>query len=264
MEEKLSKVVADSQIRKERFSFELRINDNIVCQRYFRINGFKKSSLASKELTDTLVYCAQLIKDDLKDKTAQFNWCTAPQIFEDETQMREFEKNPRWKLEVPSFIILEKSEQNYVWDGKKAEAYDKFINRCDYLGDTEVTPCTLKLVFLDGGVEICSTCWDGNVYPRFIRTNIDLSNSKNKYKNPDVFAPFEASVVDMLNDKRKDLIPIIVKEFCLCCSYEDEGDYHVDGYGYDFRVVDKWNSYISSLERKYRKKTEQYFAGLEH
>ena len=34
----------NSEQMKERFQFKLTINDNIVCQRYFRINGFKSES----------------------------------------------------------------------------------------------------------------------------------------------------------------------------------------------------------------------------
>ena len=39
-----------SNFIKERFSFELTVNDNIICQRYFRIHGFKQQSLYSEEL----------------------------------------------------------------------------------------------------------------------------------------------------------------------------------------------------------------------
>ena len=89
MEEKTVK--QDGQFEKYPYSFELRINDNIVCQRYFKINGFREASLESNELTDTLRYCAQLIKDDLRSKSNLYYEYTAPQIFKDEAQMREWE-----------------------------------------------------------------------------------------------------------------------------------------------------------------------------
>ena len=37
----------DNASYKERFQFMLSINDNIICQRYFRINGFNAESLES-------------------------------------------------------------------------------------------------------------------------------------------------------------------------------------------------------------------------
>lgn len=267
MEEKQVKKFTDNQFKKERFSFELRINDNIVCQRYFRINGFKSKSLVSKQLTDTLRYCAKLIQDDLKDKTNLFNEYTAPQIFRNEDEMNKWLPANAWRLEVPTYIILEDSEQNFVWDGESVKPYDKYINRNDYVtnkDNAEVAPCLLKLAFLDNEKEVCSTSWDGNVYPRFIRTNIDLSNSKNKYKADGVFAPFEACMVNIMNETHVDLIPIIVKEFCVTCSYEDDKDYITsDSYGgvkYGFNVMDDWHKYVAAEEKRCRKKTERYFA----
>ena len=247
MEEKTVK--QDGQFEKYPYSFELRINDNIVCQRYFKINGFREASLESKELTDTLRYCAQLIKDDLRSKSNLYYEYTAPQIFKDEAQMREwewwnarrymsleditkelgddtiFERKYTFTIEPCSYVILEDEDKTFFWNGSEMEPYNKYFDRNEYLPATlrnaYDTPCTLKLAFLVNDVEICSTIWDGNVYPRFIRTNIDLSNSKNKYKTGDKFSPFEAAMVDIMHEQHKDLIPVIVREFCLTCSDDD-------------------------------------------
>ena len=241
----------EGQFEKYPYSFELRINDNIVCQRYFKINGFREVSLYSNELTGTLRYCAKRIQNDLASKSRLFIEYTAPQIFKDEAQLNEWlwwnarknlplseiakelgadenglERRYDWNIQPRSYVILEDEDKTYFWDGDKMEPYTKYFNRNDYLPATlssnYETPCVLKLAFLVNDVEICSTEWDGNVYPRFIRTNIDLSNSKNKYKSGDNFSPFEAAMVDIMNEKHDDLIPVIVREFCLTCSDDEE------------------------------------------
>lgn len=42
------------EYRQERFQFVLSVNDNIICQRYFKINGFNEDSLNSLELKETV------------------------------------------------------------------------------------------------------------------------------------------------------------------------------------------------------------------
>lgn len=253
---------------KERFSFELTVNDNIICQRYFRINGFKSHSLHSEELLNTLNYCADIIKDDLKNKSRMFYWYTAPAIFKNEESMWEWYHNRPYKIDDFRYICLEDSDQVYFWDGTNIEPYNKFYNKSDYMctanNETEQSPCLLKLSFLDNDKVVCSTSWDGNIYPRFIRTNIDLSNSKNKYKQDGVFCPMEYAMVGILNETHEDLIPIIVKEFCVCCSMDGDDSY-TDAIEYGDKIyslnIDNENyRNVVNLEKKLKKKTNKYFS----
>ena len=57
--------------------------------------------------------------------------------------------------------------------------------------------------------------WDGNVYPRFVRNNIDLSNSKNRYDDD---KPYEAFLLKTLISDRSDLVSPIINEICDVCS----------------------------------------------
>lgn len=264
-DKKVSKQVNKNFV-KERFSFELTINDNIICQRYFRINGFKSQSLYSEELLDTLNYCANIIRADLKDKTQMFNWYTAPQIFKSEKQMWLWFDTRPFDIEEYRYICLEDSEQVYFWDGENIEPYSGYFNRTDYLPNNEaaVSPCILKLTFFDNDKPVCSTSWDGNIYPRFIRTNIDLSNSKNKYKEGNVFSPMEFAMVGMLNETHKDLIPIIVKEFCVCCSSNSKYTTSLE-YGkktYSLNTENLFDKKMSVLEKILKKKTDKYFNSI--
>lgn len=45
---------ANNEAFKERFQFILYSNDNIVCQRYFRISGFNNDAVGSVELLTLL------------------------------------------------------------------------------------------------------------------------------------------------------------------------------------------------------------------
>ena len=56
------------EIRKERFEFELTINGNIICQRYFKINNFNERSVYSTEFLDAIRGCASLIQESLRRK----------------------------------------------------------------------------------------------------------------------------------------------------------------------------------------------------
>ena len=68
--------VVDNEAYKERFQFLLWVNDNIICQRYFKINGFNNDSLRSLEFKETMDNVTKMIKDDLLSKSRIFMWYT--------------------------------------------------------------------------------------------------------------------------------------------------------------------------------------------
>lgn len=266
---------ANSEQMKERFQFILTINDNIVCQRYFRINGFKNESKNSLQLVESVHKCVEMIKEDLKYKSNTYSDFTSPQVFNNKEEMAKVISKPDFSMKVPYFVITKDEKNVYVWDGEKMAPYDGYFNLSDYITvDVEEpeTKCELKFTFMDGDKEIISEVFDGNCYQRFVRTNIDLSNSKNKYKqfingafNP-LFNQFDSSLIDEMNKGRNDLIPIIVRELCLCCSYEDKNMYDTTFVcgkkKYNFNLTASYNRMLSAMERKYKSKTEKYLKEL--
>lgn len=268
MEEKKNNRLNNGQFVKERFSFELRVNGNIICQRYFRINGFVEESLHSTELVSALRYCASLIQKDLKDKTHLYYLYTAPKVFKNEEAMNAWLANGHDGVEPFNYIVFEESEKVYFYDGETVTPYEKYFNRNEFVASStaEQLPCELELSFLDNDRKVCSTIWDGNVYPRFIRTNIDLSNSKNRYKQEGQFAPMEAAMITLLNTNRKDLIPIIVKEFCIACSYNNDYKYRNKlKYGnriYYLNPEEEWDKYVKRIQKAVQGKTNSYFKSL--
>jgi len=57
---------------KTRFEFELKINDNIICQRYVNIENFNKDSIYSYELHNSIKEICQMIDNDLISKSRVF------------------------------------------------------------------------------------------------------------------------------------------------------------------------------------------------
>ena len=84
----IKKSVAESKDYKERFEFELTVGNNIICQRYFRINNFNPTSLRSYELTDAIRKCVATIDYDLQDKTNAYLEIYAPKVFKNIDEKR--------------------------------------------------------------------------------------------------------------------------------------------------------------------------------
>ena len=75
--------------------------------------------------------------------------------------------------------------------------------------------------------------------------------------------PVERFIINEFIESQSDLIPILVKELCSVCSYDDASNYttYAD-YGdttYDLSIRRMNSKYIKNLENKYRKKTSEYF-----
>jgi len=257
----------NSQAKKERFEFVLTVNGNIICQRYFRINNFKERSLGSLQLTDAVEDCVSVINKDLKEKSNIYLWYTAPQMFANRAEMDRWAANPTFKLDNPAFVVLNDTEEVFVWDGVKMSPYEKSFNTSDYVTNgkrAEEPACIFKFAFLDEGREVRSISWDGSVYPKFVRSNIDLSNSKNKYKADGVYAPMEEFLMDKFIASMEDVIPVIVKKICSACSKNDISRYeryeNIGGLKYDMNIQGQIREYYRKYEADYRKKTEAYFA----
>ena len=115
----------NSLLKKEQFEFILTINGNIICQRYFRINGFKREAYSSIELVEAIDNCVDLINADLKAKTEIYLSNTAPKVFKDKDEMNAWaEKHRGERFERPVYVVLSNADGTYVWDGEEMTPYD--------------------------------------------------------------------------------------------------------------------------------------------
>ena len=58
----------------KKFEFLLRINGNIICQRYFATKRFNSKSIASYDMMECLNDCVQMVQKQLKDKSVDYLW----------------------------------------------------------------------------------------------------------------------------------------------------------------------------------------------
>lgn len=94
----------NKKMEEQRFEFLLRINGNIICQRYFHIKGFNEESLGSFELHNMAHDCVNVLKDDLKEKSIDYLWrYFDPYKLQTEDEINKkgiYDKNDNFELEV--------------------------------------------------------------------------------------------------------------------------------------------------------------------
>lgn len=218
---------------KERFEFELTVGDNIICQRYFRINNFNPKSLRSYELTEALRRCVTTIDNDLKMKTQAYLEMYAPMVFNSEEEMKNYLSNPSnlTRLTLGEGIVVRNNkETDYVLvdGGNVRELGYKFDD-----GElTEISPelnkVSYKFAFKVDGRESAAIVWDG-YYPKFVRDKIDLSNKRGKFENEDPNRlSFEQYLLHKMVQGKSDLIYGIIMHICTACSYAEDKTYTTD------------------------------------
>lgn len=214
---------------KERFEFKLTVDDNIICQRYFKINNFNWDSLYSSELTDTINNCVNIIDNELKSKTIDYLEIFAPMYFNSVDEMNSYFENKRncERMHIGHGIVVKGSQFDYAW-GKDGMPHMLSFKFDDGELNSELTDddrVTYKFAFLVDGREVCTRIWEG-VYPRYIRNSIDLSNKKGRQDIEDISRlNFEQYLDYCIVKGRNDLVWGLIRDICTVCSYKDSNDY---------------------------------------
>ena len=228
---------------KERFEFVLTTGGNIICQRYFRINAFNPKSLQSYELVSALRKCANVIDNDLKDKTAIYLERYAPKIFQTVEEMDKYVSNeenwPRMTL-GEGLVVRNNSVTDYFYGGE-----GKWVPLGSKFDDGELTESnvndnktTYKFAFKVDGREVCAVQWDG-YYPKFVRDKIDLSNKRGKFDEEDIDRlSFEQYLLYKMAEGRTDLVYGLIKTICTACSAQDNSEYTTTVNG----IIEEWNA----------------------
>ena len=234
------------EIMRERFEFELTVNGNMICQRYFKINNFRERSIYSVDFYDTVQACAKLIQDDLRDKTQAYVEHMAPLVFRDIEEMEKWfynddgsvnENNANYAGYGRHILLRSPNGHEYVWADKlvdegprKTENYNEFIDK-----PNEDQSTMFKFSVYDNGrywketpirKEVGSVTWDGSVYPAFVRNGVDLTNGRGRYDDFDITnKSHEMCLYYWCNAHKPDLIQLITRELREVCSYEEDGEY---------------------------------------
>ena len=235
--EKEVKVVDNTQW-KERHQFVLSANGNIICQRYFKVNGFNPNSLHSVELYCTVRDVVDLIKNDLVSKS---------RVYTGITMANRSKLTGYYSGEEPlSFEDAILAYSPYV-DGKVTLSNGTVLNKSfveDEIVEEEKdnTPFIFKFSYLFDDKVVYEEIWDGSVYPKYVRNSVDLSNSSASYKYADPMRmTFSQQMTKNLTEGRVDLIYTIIKMFCntLSNDVDEEGNSLEKEYTPDMEYGDK-------------------------
>lgn len=214
---------------KERFEFKLTVGNNIIIQRYFKINNFNPRSLKSFELAEVVRNCARVIDNELKSKTQTYIEIAAPMVFNTVEEMNNYfsDENNASSMRIGLGISVKESAHDYFWgnNGKPIESQFKFDENEFSTPLTDEDRVDYKFSFCTDGREVCSTMWTG-VYPRYIRNSIDLSNKRGRQDPEDAMRlSFEQYLDYKLVDGRTELVWGIIKDICYICSIQDNNYY---------------------------------------
>lgn len=267
MTESIKRQSGEVRDYKERFEFRFTVGNNIICQRYFRINNFNPLSLASFELMQTIRECGQMIDEDLKGKTERYLNMYAPRVFKNEAEMTEYCKDEKHKagfVRGEGIVLRDQNAPNYTWgkNGEPVQLAEKFENSREFVDDlTDDDRVEYKLAFYDSGREVCSTVWEG-VYPKYIRNSIDLSNKKGKLAEGEDSSRlgFEAYVLYKMVEGRSDIVYKIIKEICFTCSSQDNSWYTTTASYKNGKSVTKYDN--AEMQRDLRKQIKRMEAYL--
>lgn len=226
----IKKSAAESKDYKERFEFELTVGNNIICQRYFRINNFNQTALRSYELTEAVRNCVAVIDRDLKDKTHTYLEMYAPKVFESIEQMEAYVADPSNadRLTFGEGLVVRgnsKTDYVYIKKGDIVELGYKFDDGELTESPIEDNKVTYKFAFKVDGREACAMVWDG-YYPKFVRDKIDLSNKRGKFEDNEISRlSFEQYLLYKMVQGKSDLVYGLIRNICQACSNPDNKSY---------------------------------------
>lgn len=236
---------------KERFEFVFTVNDNIICQRYFKINAFNAACTRSYELTRAIRKCAHVIDTDLKEKTNTYLEIYAPKVFSSYKEMVDFVKNPEnaKRFSPGEGLVVKGSSVDYIYtntgDVKPLEY--KFDDGEITEVNVQDNKCTYRFAFKVDGREVCATIWDG-YYPKFVRDKIDLSNKRGRFEDDDkTRLSFEQYLLYKMGEGKSDLVYGLISEICYACSLPNTKDYttKVDD------ILEEWRNDSTDFTRDY-------------
>lgn len=214
-----------NEIHKEKYEFILSVNDNVICQRYFKINMFNEESIYSLQLLNAINDIVNLIDRDLKSKSRIYTW---------------YMNHP--ELAYPGELKFGKGEWSFMTPMEEVEPINPKWST------------TFKFAFLIDEREVISRIWDGSSYPRVVSDNVDIANKKIKIDPSELNRSKLETLIQysMTNDK-ENLIPIIIRLICDATSttYNNKPEYELsDTYS--------GKEYLFSQKENFRKLVEHY------
>ena len=248
---------------RERHEIRISVNGNTILQRGFKVDEFNSIAYKSKDLTDAIDQCVVIIEEDLKKKSNLYLEFCAPQVLKTESDVKPWLNSHRYYIKDPMYIVLEDSDKVFLLNNGILSEYDKPFSKDDFYNEKPYdTPTSLEFTLLDNGRRVITRSLDLSQYPSFIRYNVDITNSKNRYRSEGVFSPIEFAMCEYFNNTRESLLPQITNILTDVLSYEDSEEYTTkEKYGnttYDLSVYRSYMKMVRQMEKQYYKKTLEY------
>ena len=131
------------EFAEERFDFELYVNDNLICKRNFKINGFIEGSMNTIEFKDAVNFIVYKLDEDLKSKSRIYMHYN----FLPENEASEFNEPliEPWACTFKLVIYDNKKEvMSRIWDGygypkairEKIDFTNKYVKFTNKAGKT--------------------------------------------------------------------------------------------------------------------------------
>lgn len=247
--EKEMKIVDNAQW-KERHQFVLSANGNIICQRYFKVNGFNPNALHSFELYETVRDVVELIKKDLVSKSRIYTGITSKK----RSKLTGFYDGE--PLNHQDAVLAYSDYNEGLVELSNGKVLNKtFVEYENTEEDEDNSPFVFKFSYMFDNKVVYEESWDGNIYPKYVRNSVDLSNSNTSYRNVDsMYMSFSQQMTKYLTEGKVDLIYTIIKMFCdtLSNDVDEEGNSIEKDYTLDMEYGDK-TYYFTSYPREYVK-----------
>lgn len=281
----------DNSAFNDRFKFIFSVNDNIICERFFKITGFDYDAINSERMKSLFVgegenqygTVISMIMNDLKSKSRVWTWYTT----ETPVKMTGFEgdweetDNSMFKTFVPkgeeiTYIVYpekdenENEETNEEIEQEIVKPFDVVFKFSFQMAQKSSVNKEGRTVFSDY-VPVYEAIWDGSVYPKFVRNSVDMTNSFG-HKEKDINAMnFIQSLTYRMTCDKCDLPYHIIREICEAATFENDEPLSVQRkqrvisyleYGnkkYPMSNFDK--EFIDGWRKAVEKKTNDYYRG---
>lgn len=223
MEEKIREKTkfVDNVAYKSKFQFLIWVNDNVICQRYFKINGFNEDSVYTEEFSNCMNGIVESIQEDLTSKSRIFMWYTnmsEPMKIQGFLTDKEIEKYGSDFLGIMTNSDIDgkiKASDGKIFTKEYIRYCDETMNEYGEIEKPKEGEFIFKFSFLIDDIPVFEKVWDGNVYPKFVRNGVDLTNSYALYDNRDTSAlSFGAAIIRYMQKGKVNLISDFIRRIC--------------------------------------------------
>lgn len=223
MEEKIKKEskFVDNVAYKSKFQFLIWVNDNVICQRYFKINGFNEESVYTEEFSNCMNGIVRSIQEDLESKSRVFMWYTnmsepmKMQGFFSEEEAKKYGEDFLGIMHDTSISGNIIAPDGKIFNKEYIKYAEETANEYGEIEKPKDGEFIFKFSFLIDDVPVFEKIWDGNVYPKFVRNGVDLTNNYAFYDKKDTSTlSFGAAIIRYMQKGKTNLISDFIRRIC--------------------------------------------------